>query len=606
MLKTKFLISWSRTGLLLALLAIAPSHVSWAEEDPEVSGELSQELPQIKEETEAYCDYLDEKANAESRVDRLPSVIGAYSTGGAANDDSPTLKSNTSYRRTKFGVEYDLVNIPKSFLNGKLAQSSCEVGRARAVANLASRRGNIDEALLLAQAKRAAIAEKHSVLTRGLPALERAVSTFSQSMKRGSTTLFELHSVRESFVAIRLQIHETKAEMEKTVAEENALKSQLETVRKVMGDAAEGSRRSSDIQVQLNNAQMREMELRRQRDAYKNYELTLAGGYENISYANPAKTGGSSPYVAVTLKLNLGGVANSINSGEGRAADQWLQSRRTLGGSRGQSSALKTRLESLQLRQPIIETRFNEMRDLVGVAGVNASSLTSVSAVKLYGTYLLAQAEAAQMQAELRALRESGVEIALKPDATPAPHAIEPAPVASTPSFIRTNANNFRRPQPAENANQANLYFKIIEKMADPKALGSGVIRHQLGIMLRQNNQCNLVYVMIRLGDKPAIAVQEKVNAGQTTHQACENNGYRTIPGKAVDSLPSLQFGKLYRLQARIEGNALEVFFNQELVWRGNAPQSILSGKQIGFRSDNLVVEYQLSDILTQGDEESE
>jgi hypothetical protein len=150
---------------------------------------------------------------------------------------------------------------------------------------------------------------------------------------------------------------------------------------------------------------------------------------------------------------------------------------------------------------------------------------------------------------------------------------------------------------------RASLQFRYLGPSADVSKLRSGMVKSQLGLKLRAQNGCNLVYVMWRLAPKPAIDVQYKINPGDSTAEECENGGYhRVLP--TLNKKASAQFeppvvGKDTVLSAAIDGSTLSVFVDGAQVWTGELPAEALALKgPAGFRSDNI----EFDGTLTQGD----
>lgn len=138
----------------------------------------------------------------------------------------------------------------------------------------------------------------------------------------------------------------------------------------------------------------------------------------------------------------------------------------------------------------------------------------------------------------------------------------------------------------------ASLSFVYRGETAVSRELASGESRRQLGLKLRAQDGCNLVYVMWRLDPKPAISVSVKRNPGKRTHKECGANGYTRIKplrGAALAPIPALAPGASHTLRAEISGDDLLAWIDDQLVWRGSLPAAAraLSGPA-GLRSDNL------------------
>jgi hypothetical protein len=127
---------------------------------------------------------------------------------------------------------------------------------------------------------------------------------------------------------------------------------------------------------------------------------------------------------------------------------------------------------------------------------------------------------------------------------------------------------------------------------AQTRDLASGTARRQVGLKLRAQNGCNLVYVMWRLDPKPQIEVSVKVNPGKATHAECGADGYTKVRPTKSWKVPVLASGDRHTLRAAISGDDLTAWVDEKVVWRGSLPKAArsLSGPA-GIRSDNLAFE---------------
>ncbi len=185
----------------------------------------------------------------------------------------------------------------------------------------------------------------------------------------------------------------------------------------------------------------------------------------------------------------------------------------------------------------------------------------------------------------------------------------------------------------------ASLSFTFRGDTATSRSLASGESRRQLGLKLRAQDGCNLLYVMWRLDPAPSLSVSLKLNPGMRTHRECGARGYTHLkparsaapvrgpapasdpvrgPGPASDpvrgpapasdpirgpsptasalaagsalaAVPALTPGSSHNLRAEIAGDELLAWIDDALVWRGPLPPSArsLSGPS-GLRSDNV------------------
>lgn len=139
----------------------------------------------------------------------------------------------------------------------------------------------------------------------------------------------------------------------------------------------------------------------------------------------------------------------------------------------------------------------------------------------------------------------------------------------------------------------ASLTFKMHDWPTQTKALRSGDVRHQLGLKLRAEDGCNLVYVMWRLDPpKPSVEVQVKRNPGAATNQECGTSGYTRVKPSRRGKIPYASPGEQHTLQAEIHGDALTAWVDGNVAWTGELPSDAreLEGPA-GIRSDNLAYE---------------
>jgi hypothetical protein len=136
----------------------------------------------------------------------------------------------------------------------------------------------------------------------------------------------------------------------------------------------------------------------------------------------------------------------------------------------------------------------------------------------------------------------------------------------------------------------ASVTFTFVGQSTQTRALASGQLRRQIGLKLRAENGCNLIYVMWRLDPKPFIEVSVKRNPGMRTNEECGANGYTKLkrPDERGD-LPDLEAGSTHTLRAAIEGDELTAWVDDKLMWRGALPDEARELKgPAGVRSDNL------------------
>ncbi len=147
----------------------------------------------------------------------------------------------------------------------------------------------------------------------------------------------------------------------------------------------------------------------------------------------------------------------------------------------------------------------------------------------------------------------------------------------------------FRAESGAGSDGVARLTFEYIGSTAETKALGPGAARHQIGLKLRAQDPCNLLYVMWRLFPVNEVVVSVKRNTGHSNLAQCSNHGYTNLtPEQRAAPRPATP-GSDHVLAARIIGSRLDVWVDELLVWRGElgVEAQRLHGS-VGVRSDNV------------------
>jgi hypothetical protein len=140
----------------------------------------------------------------------------------------------------------------------------------------------------------------------------------------------------------------------------------------------------------------------------------------------------------------------------------------------------------------------------------------------------------------------------------------------------------------------AEIRFTYRGPSKGTKPLGSGEIRRQLGIKLRAQDSCNLVYVMWRIEPEAKLVVSIKSNPGQEVHAQCGTQGYTNIKPMRHAPLPRSEVGSEHRLRAELRGRELAVFADGRPVWEGTlGPVIDHFDGPVGLRTDNVRVEMQ-------------
>ena len=132
----------------------------------------------------------------------------------------------------------------------------------------------------------------------------------------------------------------------------------------------------------------------------------------------------------------------------------------------------------------------------------------------------------------------------------------------------------------------AELRFAYLGPSAVTVPLGSGLERRQIGLKLRAQDSCNVVYATWHIEADQRIAISIKRNAGKHTHAGCGNRGYR-ITATSAQALP-LAIGSSHTLRATLRAEVVEVYADNTLALTTNLDARRLDfDGPVGMRSDN-------------------
>jgi hypothetical protein len=144
------------------------------------------------------------------------------------------------------------------------------------------------------------------------------------------------------------------------------------------------------------------------------------------------------------------------------------------------------------------------------------------------------------------------------------------------------------------------LAFSYLGPTGVDVPLASGERRRQIGLELRAEDSCNLLYVMWRIEPKQRLVVSLKSNPGQHQSSECADRGYLNLEPEQARALPALELGQQHVLRATLlalapSGVQLDVQVDGSTVWRGRLPAAAaaLEGP-VGLRSDNGQFDVQL------------
>jgi hypothetical protein len=139
--------------------------------------------------------------------------------------------------------------------------------------------------------------------------------------------------------------------------------------------------------------------------------------------------------------------------------------------------------------------------------------------------------------------------------------------------------------QPRRSAELAFVYQGPTQADAP---LASGELRRQIGLKLRAQDTCNVVYVMWHIDPEPGLVVSVKSNPGQNRHAECGDRGYSFLRPARSEAAPRIEPGQAHLLGAEIRGRSLIVSTDGRETWEGELPPAAFQfDGPVGLRSDN-------------------
>ncbi len=134
----------------------------------------------------------------------------------------------------------------------------------------------------------------------------------------------------------------------------------------------------------------------------------------------------------------------------------------------------------------------------------------------------------------------------------------------------------------------AEIRFQYLGPSQDSKPLASGELRRQIGLKLRAQDTCNLIYAMWHIEPDSRVAVSVKQNPGWHTHEQCGAHGYINFKSQQLTVLSPMRAGESHTLRAELHGGDLSVLADGKLAWQGSlGSDAALPAGPPGFRTDN-------------------
>jgi hypothetical protein len=154
--------------------------------------------------------------------------------------------------------------------------------------------------------------------------------------------------------------------------------------------------------------------------------------------------------------------------------------------------------------------------------------------------------------------------------------------------WLRVDSSKMRAVLAFPSKPEVELQFRFLGETVEHSLLRSGAERTQMGLKLKAQDDCNVVYVMWRFSPASKLVVSVKSNPGQHTHVECGNSGYTNIKGTLETPIPKVEDGSEHSLRAALDGNSLDVYVDRALAWQGKITEDAVHfDGPVGIRSDN-------------------
>jgi hypothetical protein len=166
---------------------------------------------------------------------------------------------------------------------------------------------------------------------------------------------------------------------------------------------------------------------------------------------------------------------------------------------------------------------------------------------------------------------------------------------------LAVNVSKMRAYVNANTAPEAEARFTYLGATPNEAPLASGEMRRQFGLKLRAQDACNLVYAMWRIEPESKLVVSVKSNPQENSSAQCGNRGYQNIKPRHSSPVPALEPGTTHTLRAQMNGEEMQVFADNSLVWEGPVgPEALRFDGPAGIRSDNARLQIELSAQISQ------
>ncbi len=163
---------------------------------------------------------------------------------------------------------------------------------------------------------------------------------------------------------------------------------------------------------------------------------------------------------------------------------------------------------------------------------------------------------------------------------------------AVSPGVFHVDAGGMRA-LTASRSNAVTLSFVYRGASRETAPLANGEVRRQIGVKLRAQDDCNVVYVMWHIEPDAGVFVSVKSNPGKATHAECGDAGYINLKAVRSGVVAPVAVGVARSLRAVIADTSMVVSVDGRVVWEGVLPaEAFAFDGVVGVRSDNGVFDF--------------
>ena len=547
--------------------------------------------------TQGYCDSVQGVADADGALLLAPQLFGSTGlvNGGSVLTGDSAVSTSTALRLTA-GVRYDLVRLYRGILLKERARAECKRYQADATVRYwATSVFDVGED--------AGQSAREDFVTRALPQAEALLRRQLEAFEQQQATQEEVYSTQVRLNALR-SLKSSSAQKQAALRPIPVVAGQSLDLAQVwsMVDEAEHAANA----VEEHSARIREAQA---------WTFDFRGGYDQ-TFTNQLKQ--VPAFGILQVSYNMGalfqGEANA-RAIDGAAADRaaGLSSLKFRVKELEQSlakteAAITQRLDEATWLEKDAHRRWQELQNAEGERAQNYADYLWFELIRHRAERIYLEERAAGLakvlgRAFLRPETGLGRDVPVRVTEFGPAAAKRLSPIAlerlvqtkgelqpAAQGRFLVNVPKMRAVATSGDSEEAILRFRYLGPTDEQSTLKSGASKQQLGLKLRAENGCNLVYAMWRFAPKPGIQVLVKRNPGMTMHAECENNGYTTVAATQIAAAPAVAAdGSEHKLRALWQGNRLAVFADGVSVWEGELPQEAMSlAGPVGIRSDNV------------------